>query len=72
MQIVGEEHSKKLLENFSRRVEHDMTAMLKHIVEEESKYQHEEQMEEVGVEPTQEKLTGENFSEEMVEQQPSN
>jgi hypothetical protein len=49
-----------------------MNAALKHIVEEEAKYQHEEKLEEFGVEPTQVKLSGENMSEGETEQKPSN
>jgi hypothetical protein len=50
MQIEGEEHSAKLLRNFNQEVEQEMTAALKPAAEEET-YQHEEQLEEAGVEP---------------------
>jgi len=35
MQIIGENHSAELLKNLSPGDEHEMTSMLKHVVEEE-------------------------------------
>jgi hypothetical protein len=56
MHIVGEEHSTKLLENFSQEAEQEMTAALRSAAEDEAEFQSEEQLEEAGDEPAGEMI----------------
>jgi hypothetical protein len=64
MQMIGEEHSKESLRIFSHGVEQMMTVMLRHAAKDEGEFQFEEQLEEAGAEPAEEKL-----SKKEVEQQ---
>jgi hypothetical protein len=67
--IAREEHSTKLLRNFSQEAEQKMTIALKHAAEDEAEFQSEEQLEEAGTEPTQGKMVEANLSEEEEAEQ---
>jgi hypothetical protein len=70
MHILGEEHSEKLLKNFSQGAE-QMTAVPRHATEDESEFQSGEQLGEAGVEPVQGEMEEDNLSEKRTEQQVS-
>jgi hypothetical protein len=54
MQMLAEENSKESLRNFSQGAEQMMmTAVSRHAVEDEGKFQSEEQLEEAGIQPAQ-------------------
>jgi hypothetical protein len=56
MHMLAEERSEESLRNFSQGAEHMiMTVMSRHAIEYEGKFQFEEQLEEAGIQPAQEK-----------------
>jgi hypothetical protein len=70
MQMLEEEHSEELLENFSQGAEQlMMTAMLRHATEDEGEFLSEEQLEEAGIQPAQGEMAEASLSEKVTEQQ---
>jgi hypothetical protein len=69
MEILREEHSEKLLENFSQGAEQMITAVSRHATEDEGEFQSEEQLEEAGIQPAQGEMAEASLSEKMTEQQ---
>jgi hypothetical protein len=69
MQMLAEENSEELLENFSQGVEQMMmTAMSRHAAADEGKFQSEEQLEEAGIQPAQGEMEEASLSEKVTEQ----
>jgi hypothetical protein len=66
MQMLAEKNSKEFLRNFSEGAEQMITAVLRHAVEDEAKFQSGEQLDEAGAEPTEE-MAEDNLSEKVTE-----